>query len=93
MPLRLDSLRVSLLKGGMKRTKPQLQGLPKRRTMRREEAIAFLGGEQIVKDAVKIGALKPCCKPSERATYFATVDVIAVESDLLAGKYPGRGDI
>ena len=74
----------------MKRPKPSLQGLPKRRTMRREEAIAFLGGRQVLDDAVTAGLLKACCNPDgKRQAYFAVPDVVAVESEILAGRYPG----
>ena len=70
--------------------KPLLQGLPKRRTMRRQEVAAFLGGEQVVKDAIAAGKLKPCCQPSSKQTYFETAAVVAVESDILANRYPGK---
>ncbi len=60
--------------------------------MRRNEVEAFLGGRQIVDDAVKAGLLKPCCNPPERRqSFFETAAVVAVESDLLANRYPGGG--
>ncbi len=69
---------------------PPLTGLPKRRTMRRSEAVAFLGGEEVLRDAVKAKLLRPCCeKPGGRQTFFRTADVVAVESDIDAGRYPG----
>ena len=74
----------------MARKHIHLTGLPMRRTMRHQEAVAFLGGEQAVRDARTAGILTPCAEPTRRQTFYRTADVVAVEDAILAGQYPNK---
>ena len=73
-----------------KRKAINLTHFPVPRKMRREEAIAYLSGEQVLDDAIAAGVLKPCAQPSCRMTFFRTSDVLAVDAAIAEGNYPGR---
>jgi len=69
--------------------KPQRRPYPAPRLMRHKDAVDQLRGPQPVADAIKAGLLKPVCKPTRKQTYYRTVDVLAIEEDILEGRYPG----
>ena len=76
-----------------KRKRDQNAPLPARRFIRQSEAEGYLG-RQVADDARKAGLLPVICRKDGKnkaaLVFFSRVDVLAVEQQILEGRYPSK---